>query len=107
MMINRAPTSALPDLRPGVRLAVLARPVNGVQGHRAACAAARGRRAAPHPFPAPAGLGRPRCPHRADPATTRQATDAPAGNTRHRPPMAPAPGHPEVDLPTPDGTTAS
>ena len=30
-----------------------------------------------------------------------------AGHTRHRPAMAPAPGHPEAGLPTPDGTAAS
>src|SRR5713101_7044981 len=57
MMINRVCPSALPDLRPARRLAGLARPVHGVQGHRAARAAARGRRAAPRPSPAPAGLG--------------------------------------------------
>ena len=30
-----------------------------------------------------------------------------AGHTRHRPPMAPAPGPPEAGLPAPDGTAAS
>src|SRR6266700_7486905 len=106
MMVSRVSPFALPALRPALRLAGLARPVNGVQGHRVAGAAARGRRAAPHPFPAQAELGRPRCPRRADPAAAGQASDTPAGHSPHRPAVAPAPGHAEVDLPAPDGTTA-
>src|SRR5712672_1822113 len=69
-MISRVLPPALPHLRPAVRLAGPARPVIGLQGRRAARAAARGRRAAPRQSPAPAGLGRPRSPHRADPAPT-------------------------------------
>src|SRR2546430_15973076 len=72
MMISRVPPSALSDLHPALRLACAARSFVGVQGHRVAGAAARGRRAAPHQSAAPAGLGRPRRPRRADPA--------PAGN---------------------------
>jgi putative transposase len=72
-MIIRVPAPALPHLHPALRLAGPARPVDGFQGRRTARAAARGRRAAPHQSPAPAGLGRPRNPRRADPV--------PAGKT--------------------------
>src|SRR6266496_3280102 len=76
-MIIRVPPPALPHLRPALRLAGPARPVAGFQGRRATRATARGRRAAPHQSPAPAGLGRPRHPRHADPA--------PAGRLRaHR-----------------------
>src|ERR1022692_1655424 len=78
-MIIRVSASAVPDLRPARRLAGPAGPVNGVQGHRAACAAARGCRAAPHPSPTAPGLGRPRGPRRADPAPAPEPADAPAG----------------------------
>ena len=47
-MIIRVLAPALPHLRPALRLAGPARPVIGLQGRRAARAAARGRRAAPH-----------------------------------------------------------
>ena len=40
MMADHAHPSALPDVRPDLRLADPARPVNGVQGHRVARAAA-------------------------------------------------------------------
>ena len=105
-MIIRVPPPALPHLRPALRLAGPARPVIGLQGRGAARAAARGRRAAPHQSAAPAGLGRPRGPRRADPAPAGKAADAPAGHPRHRPAVAPPPGHPEVDLPEPDRTAA-
>ena len=105
-MIIRVPAPALSHLRPALRLAGPARPVIGLQGRRAARAAARGRRAAPHPSAAPAGLGRPRGPRRADPAPAGKAADAPAGHPRHRPALAPPPGHPQVDLPEPDRTAA-
>src|SRR6266700_3351639 len=58
MMIGRVPSTALPDLHPALRLADPARPLAGLQGHRAAGAAARGCRAAPYHAQAPAGLGR-------------------------------------------------
>src|ERR1035437_6078029 len=45
-------------------------------------------------------------PRRADPAPAHKAADAPAGHPRHRAPVAPPPGHKEVDLPEPDGTAA-
>src|SRR5712691_4950302 len=48
MMIGRVPSTALPDLHPALRLADPARPLAGLQGHRAAGAAARGCRAAPY-----------------------------------------------------------
>ena len=67
-MIIRVLASALSHLRRALRLAGPARPVIGLKGRRAAHAAARGRRAAPHPSAAPARLGRPRRPRRADPA---------------------------------------
>src|SRR5258708_16487369 len=51
-MIIRVPAPALPHLRPALRLAGPAWPVVGFQGCRAARAAARGRRAAPHQSPA-------------------------------------------------------
>ena len=64
-------------LRPALRLADSARPVVGLQGRRVARAAARGRRAASRQFPAPARLGRPGGPRRADPAPAGKAADAP------------------------------
>src|ERR1700732_3706532 len=104
IMAVRVPAPALPHPRPGLRLAGPARPVLGLQGRRAARAAARGRRAAPRPSAAPARLGRPRGPHRADPAPAAAAADAPPCHTRHRPALAPPPGLPQVDLPETDGT---
>src|SRR5271165_5666602 len=95
---------ALSHLRPTLRLAGPARPVIGLQGRRAARAAARGHRAAPHPSAAPARLGRPRSLRRADPAPAREAAEAPAGHPRHRPALAPPPRLPQMDLPAPDGT---
>jgi hypothetical protein len=106
MMIARVPPSALSDLHTGLRLAGLARPLARLQERRAARAAARGRSAAPRHSAAPAGLGRPRSPRRADPAPAGKAATTPAGYARHRAPVAPSPGHPEVDLP-PDGTASS
>jgi hypothetical protein len=52
-MIGRVPSPALPDARPVRRLVGPARSLNCLQGHRAAGAAARSRRAAPHPSRAP------------------------------------------------------
>ena len=75
MMIGRVPSPALPDLHPALRLAGPARPLAGLQGHRAAGAAARGCRAAPYHAQAPAGLGRSRGPRRADPAPAREPAD--------------------------------
>ena len=49
---------------------------------------------------------RPRCPRRADPGLAATAADASAGHSRHRPALAPPPGHPQVDLPEPDRTAA-
>jgi hypothetical protein len=71
------------------------------QGHRTAGAAARGCRAAPHQAQAPAGLGRPCDPRRADPTPSAKAADAAAGHARHRPAVAPPPGQKEMDLPEP------
>ena len=105
-MIIRVPAPALSRLRPALRLTDPARPVVGLQGRRVARAAARGRRAAPRQFPAPARLGRPGGPRRADPAPAGKAAEAPAGHPRHRPAVAPPPGHPQVDLPQPDRTAA-
>ena len=56
------------------------------------------------PAAAPAALGRPGDPGRADPRSARTAADAPAGHPRHGPEMAPSPGPPEMDLPAPDRT---
>src|SRR5215469_14442045 len=106
MMITRVSPSALPDLRPARRLADPAGPVNGVQGHRAPCAAARGCRAAPQPSPAMPGLGRPRGPRRPQPAPASKTADAPAGHARHSAAVAPPPGHQEMDLSAPDGPPA-
>src|SRR5271166_1611526 len=78
-MIIRVPPPALPHLRPALRLAGPARPIVGFQGRRAARAAARGRRAAPRQSAAPAGLGRPRNPRRADPAPAGKAAGASPG----------------------------
>ena len=105
-MIIRVLALALSHLRPTLRLAGPARPVIGLQGRRAARAAARGHRAAPHPSAAPARLGRPRSLRRADPAPAREGAEAPAGHPRHRPALAPPPRLPQMDLPAPDGTAA-
>src|SRR6266487_4909115 len=107
MMISRVPPPALPDLRPAMQLACPARPLGRIQECRAAGAAARGRCAAPNPSPAAAGLGRPRDPYRTYPAPATELEGAPAGHARHRPAVAPPPGHPKVDLSAPDGTAAS
>jgi hypothetical protein len=107
IMIIRVSPPALSHLRPALRLAGLARPVIGLQGCRAARAAARGRRAAPGPSAATAGLGRPGGPRRADPAPAREAASVPAGHPRYHPALAPPPRRPQVDLPAPDGTAAS
>jgi hypothetical protein len=48
----------------------------------------------------------PSSPHRAHPALATGSADVPPGHARHRAPVAPPPGHPEVDLPEPDGTAA-
>ena len=106
MMIDRVPAPALSHLRPAQRLAGPARPFIGLQGRGAARAAARGRRAAPDPSAAPAGLGRPRGPRRADPAPSPEAADASAGHPRHRPALASPPRRPQVDLPASGGTAA-
>src|ERR1035441_6357406 len=105
MMIARVPPPALSDLHPGP-LAGPARPLIGVEERGTAGAAARGRRAAPRHSAAPAGLGRPRGPRRADPAPAQKAAGAPAGHAGHRAAVAPPPGHPEMDLPEADGTAA-
>jgi hypothetical protein len=106
IMIIRVLAPALPHLRAAQRLAGPARPVIGIQGRRAARAAARGRGAAPDPSAAPAGLGRPGGPRRADPALAPEAADAPAGHPGHHPALAPPPRRPQVDLPAPGGTAA-
>src|SRR5690349_18085238 len=76
IMIIRVPAPALPHLRPALQLAGPARPVIGLQERRATRAAARGRRTAPHPAAAPARLGRPRSPRRAeDPPAPERRSD--------------------------------
>ena len=57
---------------------------------------------APHSAAAPAGLGRPGRPRRADPCSVPTAADAPAGQARHHPALAPPPHRPEMDVPAPD-----
>jgi putative transposase len=74
IMIIRVPAPALSHLRPALRLAGPAQPVISLQERRTARPAARGRRAAPYPSAAPAGLGRPggpRCTIRLLPARLR------------------------------------
>src|ERR1700722_20385943 len=95
MMVDRAPAPALSHLRPALRLVGPAQPVIGLQGCGAARAAARGRRAAPDPSAAPAGLGRPGGPRRTDPAPAGTAADAPDGHTRYRPTLASPAGRPQ------------
>jgi transposase len=58
MMIGHVPSSAVSGLRPALRMAGPAQSLGRFQERRAARAAARGRRAAPHQTQAPAGLGR-------------------------------------------------
>src|ERR1022692_4659261 len=97
MMTIRVSPPALPDFRPARRLAGPAGPVDGVQGHRVARAAARGCRNAPHPSPTTLGLGRPRGPCGADPDPAPEPADAPAGHPWYCAALAPPPGRPEVD----------
>jgi hypothetical protein len=82
------PCACSSRLRPALRLTGPARPVIGLQGRRAARAAARGRRAAPDQSAAPARLGRPRRSRRADPAPADTTTSTPARHSRHRPALA-------------------
>src|SRR5271165_6158777 len=105
-MIDRVPPTALPHLRPALRLADPARPLVRLQGRGTARAAAQGCRAAPPQSPAP-GLTGPTGPRCANPSPARKAADAPAGHPRHRPAVAPPPEQPEADLPAPDRTAAS
>ena len=79
-MIVRVLPSALSHLHPCLRLAGPARPLICTGKRGTAGAAARGRRAAPRHSAAPAGLGRPRGPRRADPALAQKAAGAPAGH---------------------------
>jgi hypothetical protein len=102
-MVGHAHPSALPDVRPDLQLAGPAQPLGSVQGRRAARPAARGCGAAPSPAEAPAGLGRPGGPGRADPGPPGPVPQAPAGHTRNRPAVAPPPDRPEMDLPAPEG----
>src|ERR1700755_3441899 len=94
MMIIHVSPPALPHLRAAVQLAGPTRPVLSLPRSRRARAAERDRVVAPRQFPAPAGLGRPRSPRRAGPAPAGKAASAPAGHPRHRPALAPPPGHP-------------
>src|ERR1019366_9564337 len=103
MMVGHAHPSALPDVRPDLQLAGPAQPLRGVQGRRAARPATWDRRPAAYPAAAPAGLGRPGHPLRADPDSAHAAADAPARHARYHPALAPPPDRPEVDLPAPDG----
>jgi hypothetical protein len=75
-MIIHIPTSALPHLRPALRLADPAQPVISLQGRRTPGAATRGRPAAPDPSAASARLGRPGGDGRADPAPAGKAASA-------------------------------
>ncbi len=106
MMIGRVPPPVVSHPRSALRLACPAQPLAGFQRRRAAGAAARGRRSAPHQSPAPAGLGRAGRAGCTDPAPARKPAGAPAGHARHRPVMAPPPGQKQVDLPQPHRTTA-
>jgi hypothetical protein len=105
-MIGRVPSPPLFDLQPRLWLAGPARPLIGLQERRAPRAAAGGRRAAPNPSPAPARLGRPRCPRRAHRAPAARTAAAPASHPRHRAAVAPPPDHPQMDLPEPDRPAA-
>ena len=101
MMIGCVSSPAVPDLHPALRLACPARPLAGLQGHRAAGATAQGRRAAPHHAQASPGLGRPGGAGRADLAPAQKAAGAPAGHAGHGPAVAPPSGQEEMDLPEP------
>src|SRR6266700_7784263 len=102
MMISRVPSPALPGLRSALRLAGSARSLVGVQERGTAGTAARGRRAAPHPSAATAGLGRPRGAGRADPPPAQNSAGTPTRDSRPCPALASPPGCTEVALPAPD-----
>src|SRR5690348_10848509 len=106
MMIGRVPSPALSDLRSALRLAGPAWPLVSVQERGTAGAAARDRRAAPRSADAPAGLGRPSCHGRADPAPAREAVGTPAGHSGNRLAVAPSPGHQEMDVSATDRPAA-
>jgi hypothetical protein len=91
-MMNRVHAPALSHPRPPRT------PSCSCCGTRSPCYAA--------PIPGPARLGRPRGPHRADPAPATTAADTPAGYPGHRPALAQPPGNPQVDLSAPDGAAA-
>ena len=107
MMIGCVSSPAVPDLHPALRPACPARPLAGLQRHRAAGATARGRRAAPHHAQASPGLGRPGGAGRADLAPAQKAAGAPAGHAGHGPAVAPPSGQEEMDLPEPHRTAAA
>ena len=91
-MIIRVLAPALSHLRPALWLAGPAWPVIGLQGRRTAGAAARGRRAAPHSSAARLDWAD-RAVLAALIRLLSKAADAPAGHPRHRPALAPPPGH--------------
>jgi hypothetical protein len=103
MMIIRVSPPALPDFRPARRLAGPAEPVDGIQGHRAAHAAARGCRAAPHPSPTTRDWADRAVLAALDPDPAPEPADAPAGHPGYCAALVPPPDRPEVDLPEPDG----
>jgi hypothetical protein len=103
-MISRVLSPAVSHPRSVLRLACPARPLVGLQRRRAAGAAARSCRPAPHQSAAPARLGRPSGSCCAEAPATATA-GAPARYPRHRPAVASPPGDKKVDLPA-DGTAA-
>ena len=92
MIVRRVVASTLPDLPPAAEPAVVARPLVGIQGHRAPGAAPRSRRATQsEPETAP-GLGGSSGVRRAGPGSAYDAAGTSLGHAGHDPALASPPG---------------
>src|SRR5947209_4641934 len=99
MIVCRVVASALPCLLLAAEPAGVARSLVGVQGHRAADAAPRSRRAAQSQPDAAPGLGGSRGLRRPGPQVAADAAGSSLGHAEHDPALASSPGRQEVDYP--------